>query len=44
MDRPAEAIGRPCEAGEVGGAVRLVNRAEDELVRTLKESMWGCPD
>ena len=37
MDRLAEAIGRRCEAGEVGGAVLLVNRAGDELARTFKE-------
>ena len=39
MDRLAEAIERRCEAGEVGAAVRLVNRAADELTRTFKELM-----
>ena len=39
MDRLAEAIERRCEAGEVGGAVRLVDRAADELTRTFKELM-----
>lgn len=37
MDRLTEAIERRCKVGEVGAAVRLLERAGAELVRTFKE-------